>query len=147
MNSTQRIVDRNLFSTSIFISQTHFSLLRRSATANGTRVTETREGAQSQVAEEPSCCCHCLAKLAKASTPPIKPTQRPMRTKAKRTLKKQSPSDKPALKPDDLPQVEGFCCGHAYLKLSDSQGCACLCQQCIGKSSMKQTKGVVPKVP
>ena len=68
-----------------------------------------------------------------------------MRTKAKRTLKKQSPSDKPALKPDDLPQVEGFCCGHAYLKLSDSQGCACLCQQCIGKSSMKQNKGVVLK--
>ena len=134
---------RHIGNFSCKISYSYFPCYIRSATANGTRVTDNREGAQNQVAEEPSCCCHCLAKLAKASTPPINPKQRPMRTKAKRTLKKQSPSDKPALKPDDLPQVEGFCCGHAYLKLSDSQGCACLCQQCIGKSSMKQTKCVV----
>ena len=37
------------------------------------------------------------------------------------------------LKPDDLPQVDGFCCGHSYLKLSDARACACLCPQCIGK--------------
>ena len=34
------------------------------------------------------------------------------------------------LKPDDLPQVDGFCCGHSYLKLSDATGCVCLCLQC-----------------
>ena len=91
-------------------------------------------------------CSHCLAKLAKLSaTPPIKATtaQRPGRLKAKRKLKiqhRQSSSNvngnKPTLisdlKPDDLPQVDGFCCGHAYLKLSDEKGCACLCPQCIG---------------
>ena len=93
-------------------------------------------------------CSHCLAKLAKLSaTPPIKSTtaQRPGRLKAKRKLKiqrHQSSSNvtgngnKPALisdlKPDDLPQVDGFCCGHAYLKLSDEKGCSCLCPQCIG---------------
>ena len=34
------------------------------------------------------------------------------------------------LKPDDLPQVDGYCCGHSYLKLSDATGCVCLCLQC-----------------
>lgn len=34
------------------------------------------------------------------------------------------------IKPDDLPQVDGVCCGHAYLKLSDTKGCLCLCAQC-----------------
>ena len=34
------------------------------------------------------------------------------------------------IRPDDLPQVDGYCCGHAYLKLSDFSGCVCLCSQC-----------------
>ena len=34
------------------------------------------------------------------------------------------------IKPNDLPQVDGFCCGHHYLKLSDPNGCICLCNQC-----------------
>ena len=100
-----------------------------------------------------SSCCHCLAKLAKLSaTPPIKTTtaQRPGRLKAKRKLKIQrhqsssnvnNANGKPNLisdlKPDDLPQVDGFCCGHAYLKLSDEKGCACLCPQCIGNVQKK----------
>ena len=87
---------------------------------------------------EVSSCCHCLAKLAKLSaTPPIKSTQRPVRLKAKRTFKKRPNNAMPTLisdlKPDDLPQVDGFCCGHSYLKLSDARACACLCPQCIGK--------------
>ena len=35
------------------------------------------------------------------------------------------------LKPDDLPQFDGFCCGHSYLKYSDINGCTCNCDQCL----------------
>ena len=118
------------------------------------KVDEHMEVFELPVRSVTSSCCHCLAKLAKLSaTPPIKTTtaQRPGRLKAKRKLKIQrhqsssnvnNANGKPNLisdlKPDDLPQVDGFCCGHAYLKLSDEKGCACLCPQCIGNACAKK---------
>ena len=85
-------------------------------------------------------CGHCRNKEARYSykdsilTPPIHSRMEAVRNPKRTIFKRQTTTSEPTLtsdlRPDDLPQVDGYCCGHAYLKLSDGQRCVCLCVQC-----------------
>ena len=84
-------------------------------------------------------CGHCRNKEARYSsqgsilTPPMPSRMEAVRN-PKKIFKRQTTTSEPTLtsdlRPDDLPQVDGYCCGHAYLKLSDGNRCVCLCVQC-----------------
>ena len=85
-------------------------------------------------------CGHCRNKELRYSSQGSNPTSPiPHKWEAnkgprKKIFKRQTTTSEPVLssdlRPDDLPQVDGYCCGHAYLKLSDLNRCVCLCVQC-----------------
>ena len=86
-------------------------------------------------------CGHCRNKEARYSsqgsipTSPIPHRWEAMKGRRSRNIfKRQATTSEPVLssdlRPDDLPQTDGYCCGHAYLKLSDLNRCVCLCVQC-----------------
>lgn len=116
----------------------------------------------------PQPCGHCRNKEAKyqtgrfVQTPPLNGGHRGKLSFKKKSLKKHSlfrnksslaagltcnsnggggPMLRSDMRPDDLPQVDGFCCGHAYLKLSDANGCVCLCAHCRAIDCERSRKG------
>ncbi len=89
----------------------------------GSAVASVNGGVRAQTLS----CAHCADKRAQD----VSARSLQLLTRSKSAAEHKNTSKIEDLWLEDLPKAVGYCCGHAYLDLSNAQICQCGCPQCV----------------